>query len=131
MKFLIVVATFCLTACSNVPATLSSDYLSLVKVAITTSGTAGDAYLRVSNGSANSVGVFVPLFVFSKTRYRKCGTGRIDVEGHVHELPPTRTTDISLKGLHKSNTHVGIFVYADGSSDQGDHCIVWSDTRMS
>ena len=131
MKTLAVVAMFVLAACANLPEKPSSDYSSLVKVSVVNSSGAEGAHLQVTNGSVSSIGIIVPLFVFSESRYRKCGTGRIDVEGHLREVPPAGRTDISLGGLSQSNNYVGIFVYSDGSSDHGDHCLVWSDNRMS
>jgi hypothetical protein len=131
MKALALVAMFALAACGNLPVTTSSDYSSPVKVAVVNSGGAGNAYLQVTNGSASSIGVLVPLFIFSESRYRKCGTGRIDVEGHLRQVPPASNTDISLGGLSKSNNYVGVFVYFDGKSDSGNHCLVWSTDRMS
>ena len=131
MRALTAGAVFALAACANVPAERPSDYSSLVKVSVVIPGQDDDAFLQVTNGSANSVGVLVPFFVFSEARYRKCGSGRIDAEGHLRQLPPSEETEISLRGLFQSNTYVGIFVYADGSSDHGDHCLVWSDNRMS
>jgi hypothetical protein len=131
MKSLAAVVILVLAACGNLAEKRSGDYTSLVKVAVVNSRGTDDTHLQVHNGNANSVGIIVPFFIFSESRYRKCGTGRIDVEGHLRELPPSGKTDISLRGLFQSNNYVGIFVYANGSSDHGDHCLVWSENRMS